>query len=290
MEFKLKKFEKALEITRIANIHYFEFINEYHTTNDSHAFSELVYVDDGIISVNSENYKGTLQKNQMIIHKAEEVHSLACDEKSTPNVIIIGFECESERLSPFAAVPVNLTNEQQKLLSEVIKEGRHVFLPPYDIPNLKDMKKRKDYPFGADQMIKLKLECLLIDLIRSLEFNEVRPLGVIADSKIYEIHRYVTVNYTNPMSLDDLCFLFNTNKTTLCSSFKEAFGITIKNYINSLKIKQAKKLIRSGVHSITEISEILGFSSVNYFCRLFKKTENKPPKEYINTLKSRFEN
>ena len=289
MEFKLKKFEKAIEISRIANIHYFEFTKEYHTVNDNHPFCELIYVDYGVISVKADNYSGYLEKNQMIIHKAGETHSLKCENNDSPNVIIIGFECKSDILDQFSTEPVELTNEQQKLLSDVIKEGRSVFLPPYDIPNLKDMKKRKDCPFGADQMIKLKLESFFIELVRSREMNEDKHLGVITDSKVYEIHQYLTINYKENITLEELCFLFNTNKSTLCTSFKSTYGTTIINYVNALKIKETKRLMRNGMTSITEISEKLGFTSVNYFSRLFKKSENKSPKEYLKTIKSRFE-
>ena len=290
MEFKLKKFQKVMEVTRIANIHYFEFTKEYHTFNDSHPFCELVYVDEGTISVNAENYSGNLNKNQLIIHRSGEVHSLKCSEADSPNVIIIGFECSDPHLEQLSTAPVDLSADQQRLLSEVIKEGRSVFLPPYDVPNLKDMKKRSEYPFGADYMIKIKLECFLIGLVRSLEINEIISSDTASDSKIYEIHKYVTLNFKENITLEELCFLFGTNKTTLCSSFRKNYGTTVVNYINSLKMKEAKRMIRKGVHSITEISEELGFSSVHYFCRLFKKTEGRSPTEYVKTIKARLEN
>ena len=111
MEFKLKRFKKVMEVTRIANIHYFEFTKEYHTFNDGHPFCELVYVDDGTISVNAENYSGNLKKNQLIIHRSGEVHSLKCSENDAPNVIIIGFECKDYELDVFSSTPAELSPE-----------------------------------------------------------------------------------------------------------------------------------------------------------------------------------
>ena len=58
MEFKLKKFQNALNVTRLANIHYFEFTEQYHTDNDRHEFRELVYVDNGSIYVSAEGVFG----------------------------------------------------------------------------------------------------------------------------------------------------------------------------------------------------------------------------------------
>jgi YesN/AraC family two-component response regulator len=47
-----------------------------------------------------------------------------------------------------------------------------------------------------------------------------------------------------------------------------------------LKIKEAKRLIREGQMNFTEISEFLGFSSIHYFSKLFKKPTGKSPSEY----------
>lgn len=290
MQFNLKKFNTDIEITRIANIHYFEFTPDYHTFGDRHPFCELVYVDSGAITVESEGFCGQLSKNEMIIHRAGELHSLRCEDKTAPNVIVIGFECASERLYPFSEAPHTLTAEGGRLLSDVIREGRSVFLPPYDLPNLKDMKKRDDYPFGADQLIKLKLECLLIDMIRNRELQSKDDRLICSDSKIHEIREYLSNNFRENITLEELSFLFGTNKTTLCQSFKSEFGTTVIAFVNSLKIKEARRLIRSGSQSITKISESLGFSSIHYFSRLFKKSVGISPKEYIKTLRAKFEN
>ena len=241
MNFKLKSFKKAIEVTRIAHIHYFEFTKQYRTDNDSHPFCELIYVDDGSILVNAQNYSGELCKNQIIIHKSGEIHSLKCSQDSSPNIIIIGFECKCEALDIFSKAPLELAGEQQKLLSEIIKEGRSVFMPPYDIPNLKDMKKREDYPFGADQMIKIGLESFLIMLVRefSKPSESAEPAHSTSLSNIQAIHQYVCENYNTKITLDNLCFLFGTNKTTLCKSFRQEYGTTVLNYITSLKIHEA---------------------------------------------------
>lgn len=287
MEFKLKQFKKSIDVSKIANIHYFEFTREYHTFKDRHPFRELVYVDSGCINVNAENYSGILKDNQLIIHKANEIHSLSCPPDDAPSVIIIGFECFSPELDKFAHEPHALSSEQQSLLTDIIKEGRNVFLPPYDVPNLKNMKKRKNCIFGADQMIKLKIETLFIELIRTKEsIPENRPNG-ISDTLMFEIGKYIDGHFKELITLNDICFLYGLNKTTFCRRFKAAFGDTAINYINRRRIKEAKRLMRDGSHNLTEIAMLTGFSSVHYFSRTFKQYENKSPSEYIKTIKAR---
>ena len=289
MEFKLKRFETAVNVSRIANIHYFEFTKEYHTSKDSHAFRELVYVDNGEISVEAVNYKGILKEGMMIIHKTGEVHSLCCINNTAPNVIIIGFECEAERLDAFSGNAVNINSALEKILTDIIKEGRTVFEGPYDIPNLRDMKKKKNYPFGADQMIKLKLETFLIELVRASEVELLNPENEAGDRSLSEICDYLRANFKEKITLSELCFIFGTNKTTLCSMFKKATGDTVIGYINALRIKEAKKLMREGSYNLSEIALMLRFSSLHYFSRLFKKMEGISPSDYIGTIKSRLD-
>ncbi|MBP3480824.1 MAG: helix-turn-helix transcriptional regulator [Clostridia bacterium] len=287
MEFKLKKFQNALNVTRLANIHYFEFTEQYHTDNDRHEFRELVYVDNGSIYVSAEGYSGRLDKNQLIIHKSLEQHSLYCEAQTPPDVIIIGFECDCPELDRFSCTPATLPPEQVRALTEVIKEGRTVFLPPYDVPNLKDMKKRTDFPFGADQMIKLRLEIFLIGLIRSVTVSPDRKDGGAEDGKMREIHDYIENNFYKNITLDELCFIFNTNKTTLCGHFKRVYGTTVIDYVNECRVKKAKVYLRAGDRNVTQIASALGFASIHYFSRIFKKYEHMSPTEYSMTIKSK---
>ncbi len=288
MEFKLKEFQIDISVPRIANLHYFEFTKQYHTAKDTHPFRELVYVDSGTIQVTADHYKGQLQENQLIIHKSNESHFL-CAEASAPYVIVIGFECSSPKLDVFSKKPFTLSGEQKKILTDIIKEGREVFLPPYDTPYVKDMKKRADFRFGADQMLKLKLEMFLIELIRSMDFPAPKHSTTQPDKIAEKICAYISTHYTEKILLDDLCFLFATNKTTLCKNFKDTYGCTIVDYTNKLRIKQAKKLMREGELSLTELAARVGFSSIHYFSKTFKNYETITPSEYSTTIKSKLD-
>ena len=287
MEFVLKSFKEELSISSLANVHYFELTENLHTTDDSHAFSELVYVEKGEISIRSDNYSGKLCAGQFILHGAHERHSLSA-EGDAPNIIIIGFECTSPALSSLTSEPMELTAELEKMLAEIIKEGRTVYLPPYNIPNVRDMKKRTEYDFGADQLIKNYLEIFLIKCIRAkrsggLIKSEKSPSADIRPSEIEEIKRYLDRNFCQKIKINDLCFLFNTNKTTLSSAFKGALGMTVIDYVNSLRIEYTKELIKKGGRTLTDIAEMMNMSSVHYLTALFKKHTGVAPTEYLKS-------
>lgn len=285
MDFFLNEFDVVLSVERIANLHYFEFTTQYQTREDHHNFSELIYVDKGAISVESENYSGELADGQLLIHRPNEIHSLICSDNDAPNVIIIGFECENDALRQFASSPVTLRTSQKKMLADLLKEGMGVYAPPYNMPYVKRMHKREAIPYGADQILKLKLEMFLILLVRGKMKSDTRASKLAVDiGGIKGVHRYVCEHYNQKITLEQLCLLFGTNKTTLCDEFRRAYGSTIFGYINMLRVERAKKLLREGEMSITDISTELGFSSIHYFCRVFKKLVGKSPKDFANSI------
>lgn len=296
MEFVLKNFKTEIKVNRLANVHYFEFTPNFHTTDDSHDFCELVYVDKGRVEISSEHYTGELSQGAMIIHNANQRHSLTCREDIAPNIIIIGFECTAEALDRLTYAPTPLTEELQKMLAEIIKEGRAVYEPPYDIPYVRDMKKRRRFTYGADQLIKNYLQIFIIKSLRLHESieesrgqNPKNSQSASRLSQIVEIKKYLDDNFKEKINIDELCFLFNTNKTTLSKEFKRLYGRTIIDYVNKLRIDYTKRRLREGNLSLTEIANSLNMSSVHYLTAIFKKHEKITPTEYMRSLKKDFE-
>lgn len=290
MDFKLQQFKTDITVTALASIHYFEFTANYQTMQDYHNFCELIYVDNGKICVVSDSYVGELNKNEMIVHKPNEKHYLFCEEKIAPNIIIIGFECNSEHINLLSASPLYLSDGLQKLLIEIVKEGRGVFLPPYDVPNQKEMLKRAEFNFGADQLIKNTLESFLIKAIREKQNTATNKNAYLSSGETHkDILNYINENFRQKITLDELCFLFSTNKTTLCREFKESQNCTVIDYVNQLKIAETKRLLRESSITLTEISDQLNLSSVHYLTTLFKQYEKLTPSEYMRSLKSKFE-
>lgn len=289
VQYILKDFETAVSVKKIANIHYFEFTDQYKTHSDSHDFCELIYIDKGALLIESEGFSGTLTDGHVLIHRAGEMHSLSCSGGLAPGVIIIGFSCDHAQLASFSETPTALSPKEKRLLSEILKDGMSVYMPPYDMPNT-DMKKREFYPFGADQLLKNHLEELLICLIRRKKeegsFLDVSDSG---NTVVSHITQYINEHFTERITLDSLCFLFATNKTTLCREFKQEHGKTVLAYINALKIKEAKRLLRAQQYTATEVSELVGYSSLHYFSRIFKAVTGISPKRYLETVIARLE-
>ena len=280
MEFKLKSIENVLEVRKIANVHFFEFENDYQTSEDSHSFSELLFSYAGTLNVNAENYQGKLRKGELLIHRENEKHSLRTHKNRKTTIIIIGFSTSNaEMLDIFSKAPVKLDEQETKMLAKIVKEGRNVFAPPYDTP-LYDMRKKKNQLFGSEQMLRVLLEAFLLEIIRKHVYfgkSEENSDGGFLPS---EILTYIDSHYNDKITLDEISFLFNTNRSAFCKSFKSITGMTFLSYIAEKKLKKIKDLLLDGKMSLVEISDKVGFDNSAYLCRFFKKHTGLTPKEF----------
>lgn len=282
MEYVMKKLNDAIRVTGIVNLHFFEFDNDFSTVGERHPFYELVFVNSGKLCIQSEDYTGQVRQGQMIVHRQSTKHALSCGADDAPTVIIIGFECDSPDIDRFSYAPVELSDSEIKKLAEIVKEGRNVFKPPYNIP-VYDMKKKKNRPFGAEQMLRLLMESFLIRLIRDFSQSEQSEESAEAPPMIQEIIQYVCDNYLEKITIDELAFLFKTNRATLCKEFKRATDKTIVEFVNERKLQKAKQRILSSRDTFTLIAEELNFESIHYFTRFFKKMTGQTPKEFRRT-------
>ena len=94
-------------------------------------------------------------------------------------------------------------------------------------------------------------------------------------------------NIYGNLSIKEICNTVNYGKTFASNTFKNTTGYSIMQYYNTLKIAEAKKMIREGVVNFTQISNRLCFDNPHYFTRVFKRVTGMTPKEYqlsVNAL------
>jgi len=85
--------------------------------------------------------------------------------------------------------------------------------------------------------------------------------------------------------LDDIAERFGISKAHLIGIFSRAYGVTPHKYITDRKIDAAKQMFEHTDSSIADVSELLCFSSTQYFSRVFKERCGLTPGEYLRTYR-----
>ena len=91
---------------------------------------------------------------------------------------------------------------------------------------------------------------------------------------------YLQVHYGDQLGLQSVAAELKVSAGYLSKSFKAQEGISFTEYLTELRLENAKRLIREGKGSITEISYAVGFQDPGYFGKCFRKSEKISPSEY----------
>lgn len=104
-----------------------------------------------------------------------------------------------------------------------------------------------------------------------------------ADTMIKRVEHYVKKNYNSRLTLDILGTMFGYSSVYLGKIFKQYTGQSFNQYLDNLRIGEAKKLL-AGDMKVYQIADKVGFKSNDYFCSKFKRSEKMSPMEYKRQL------
>jgi len=98
-----------------------------------------------------------------------------------------------------------------------------------------------------------------------------------SEEMISSICKFIQDNYDSDLSLKSVADKFFLNPTYLSKRFKEKKKISFSRFVEMVRIEKAKELLQMTDMSITDIAQKTGYDDPNYFSRVFKKVEKKPP-------------
>ncbi|MEF3306478.1 AraC family transcriptional regulator [Paenibacillus sp. GYB003] len=290
MQYERTRLTPVIVIDRMITIYYFEFGKHFVFQGEAHDFWELLYVDKGELEVWADDRCYRVDQGTLIFHKPNEFHKFHAENGKAPNLIVLTFDCDSEAMKRFEHQVIRLLDDERDLLAKLIQEAVAAFEFPFRFP----LRRRADAPVGAEQMVKLHLESLLIRLLRRGDW-EAKPARLTRPAKEKEYDRLTkqTIAMLSEaidahVTLEEIVESLGVSKTILKDVFKQNTGRTIMDYYSQMKIDRAKLLIREGTYNFTEIAERLGFSSVHVFSKSFKRIVDMTPTEYAKSVRGRF--
>lgn len=101
------------------------------------------------------------------------------------------------------------------------------------------------------------------------------PRDIVAIMRCFEEH-------PEAISEPELAARCGVSVPTLIRTVRRYFGTTPSAYLLDKRIAKAKELLRDGMHTVSEVSELLGFSSPAYFSSVFRKQTGVSPSAYIS--------
>lgn len=105
-------------------------------------------------------------------------------------------------------------------------------------------------------------------------------------SRLNSILTYIHQHYTEDLHLSELAKEFYVNPSYLSQFFKSKIKTNLSTYIETLRVEEAKRLLKLNTLDIHQVGNRVGYSDASYFTKLFKKHTGVTPSAYHKSIKS----
>ena len=132
----------------------------------------------------------------------------------------------------------------------------------------------------------LKIKGLLCEAFAMILYGHRQELTKFVPANQQELERlekmlnYLNMNFTEVISLQDLADQVHLSREVCCRLFKKMTGKTITGYLEEYRANKSFSLVQSGQYSMTQITEMVGFSNPSRFASAFRKRFGCNPGEY----------
>lgn len=298
MAYEGVKLKPSLCIDKVYSIHYFEYMSDFSFTGEAHDFWEFICVDKGEVGVTSGTSFSILKKGEITFHEPNEFHNVKATGETAPNLVVISFSTPSHAMDFFRQKTLRIDETERNLLAEIIIEARRCYDCRLDEPYLQNMPMKEPDMFGSQQLIQIYLEHFLIHMIRRYS-NPIVLHKKLPDTKLIKttksqndsetfnrITDYLERHLTEPLTIDQICRDNLISRSLLQKICKQKTSLGVIEYLSHLKINAAKEMIRTSRMNFTQIAESLGYTSIHYFSRQFKKVTGMTPSNYASSIKA----
>lgn len=98
--------------------------------------------------------------------------------------------------------------------------------------------------------------------------------------RFHKIIQFLMDNFNRPISLNEIASCYGLSPNAFCRYFVKRTNMTFIQYLNTIRIGHAKKLLIEGKLKISTVSMEAGFNNLSHFIELFRRSTQLSPSEY----------
>jgi len=141
--------------------------------------------------------------------------------------------------------------------------------------------RRTGYEFATQGYLYMLLSVILENHLYEENVRDQGTAGRLSSLK--NVLTYISENYANPISLDNLSRIAGMNPKYFCRYFKSMTERTPIDYVNYYRIESACEMLSTRNISIKEAAISCGFNDESYFIKTFHKYKGITPKQFMKT-------
>ena len=272
-EYNYHRIKPSIRLNELIAYYYNVRNANYSFPGETSPYWEITYVDSGILytKVGNETYK--LENNSLMLYGPYQYHEqYTKDESCSYLSIILDLEIDSIKDIRTLTNKVFVVDRATKRTLDQFVEASSSAI---------------DY---NEYIMINTVNGIFVSLLSSTVKQPIKAASTpmqqnFENELLSQIMLYINENiFSNFNNVEELCMHFGISRSSLQNLFKNNFGIAPKRYILNMKLKKSKELFHESRYTVSEISSLLGFSSIHYFSRRFKQEFGISPTDYANKI------
>lgn len=252
------------------------FLNNKAVTNAHwHEFIEIEFVSkgSGTHMINNEEY--SLERGSIFIVTPSDFHCLNCYPENWLKLWNVAFDISV--VSPEIAELISSSKNilKTKFSEEITKKVEEEFSYCK-----KAFDERKTL---SPLIIRNAIEKIILLIITDIEDNH-RYTAKSIDKNLTPILQqtihYIQMHFREKIPLFETAKALNISENYLGEIFTKEMGMSYNSYVNKIRLKYSKNLLKQNDLSISQICYTSGFSTASYFSKLFYNAYGELPSEY----------
>lgn len=251
--------------------YYYQVRNANYTfPGEQHEYWELTFIDNGALATTVDEEPYELKEMDLILYAPGQYHTQKTGHSQSCSYMTILFEMDMQDSYLITNRVYHAQRDIHNALNEFIKVSNH------------------DMLYNNELMLcylkQLIIKVLQYDFLNSSPIASTPMQQRFENELLNEIVIYINDKIYEQLTIEEICHKFSVSRSSLQTLFKNNLDVAPKQYISDLKLKKSKLLIKESMYTISEISNMLGFTSIHYFSRKFKQQFGITPTDYAKTL------
>lgn len=240
---------------------------------ERHDFWELQYAAKGSFFVFARGQFRLVFRGQLILFAPGQLHVLYGTGQAPAEAWVYSFRCGSRALLPLDQRSIDASPAQHRLMEGILTEAEANFCPSHVAGQLLEQRPRA--AFGCEQLIKNRVEELLLLLTRSGEQAPGQRSRTLAEA----VRGYLQEHLHQSPDLTQLAAVFGVSVTYVKRVYRTRYGCSIMADFHRMKMERAESLLAADL-PVGVVALRLGFEDPCYFSKCFKRHTGRTPTAY----------
>ena len=252
---------------KLLNVASAKYGGDWHSVPHTHNHMELFYIVGGKGQFLIQDQLYPVNVNNLVIINPNVTHTEVSLNAQPLEYIVLGIE----------GIELNTSDTEDGHFS-ILDQFESVEISGCLRNILREMELKNT---GYEDVCQAYMEILIIRLMRNIALAiPAEPQTISTNRQCAAIRRYIDLHFKEPLTLEQLAEEGHMNKYYLSHAFKREYGVSPINYMISKRIEESKYLLAETDLSLSQIAQLLGFSSLSYFSQVFRRTQAVSPMEY----------